>query len=189
MCGDMKRMPTFLLVIDMQEFYPSAHLEQLQQAVSVAIEWADDNAVPIIVLLMESGGELIMPVAQDLLRASSEVIRLVKHQETGWPAMIYAGLLSHPSHCFLCGLNTDICVAATAEDLIMDGHIVSIIADACASHSHLSWELHGQRETIMRILQEKPHPNHNAEIARQRQFGRVICLTDLPQLTTDSIAI
>jgi hypothetical protein len=189
MCEGATPTPTYLFVIDVQEYYPSAHIEELQQAVSAAIEWADDNSVPIIVLLMESGGELIMPVAHDLLRARTEVIRVVKHQETGWPALIFSGLLGVPSRCFLCGLNTDICVAATAEDLVLDGHTVSIIADACASHSHLAWELHGNREEIMQILHEQPWPNHEAEIARQQHFGRVTWLEDLPTLTTASIAV
>lgn len=181
-------LPTYLVLIDVQEQFASAHLPSLHAGIERAIEWAEENEVPVVNVLFEDCGPLVIEVACALLDADVEVIHVQKSTMSAWPTLVEHEILEGRSRCFLCGVNTDVCVADTADDLSRNGHLVALIGDACDSHTHLRWEMQSMcpDEVILQLLSDVRHDGHEMELERQELFGRLTWLADLPDLLCES---
>lgn len=131
----LSRGRTALVLIDLQErLLPVMHeLTALRTGVRRLLKAAAILDVPVLVTeqYRKGLGATDPELRSDLGRAT--FLEKMTFSAVGEPAFVFALERLRPTHVLVCGIETHVCVAQTALDLLVRGYAVSVAADAVSS--------------------------------------------------------
>jgi len=142
----LDRSRAALVVIDVQEAFRKAvgSFDRVAQRSAILVRGAQALGIPVIVTEQYPRG--LGATVPEVAEALGELPRLPK---TAFSAMRAEGFdLGGRDQALICGIETHVCVAQTALDLLGAGTQVHIACDAVASRSD------ADRETALRRLEQ-----------------------------------
>ena len=135
----LNRSDTLLVIVDMQEPFLRgiAEQERLLANVSLLLQAAVILEIPVIATTQyaERMGGLIPEVAALLPFSTGEPLDKLSFSCAGAPAFQRRLEESQRHQIVLCGVETHICVAQTALDLVHLGYQTHVVADAVSARS------------------------------------------------------
>lgn len=144
--GMLERSRAVLVVVDVQEAFRKAvpGFDRVAQRSSVLVRGAQAMGVPVVVTEQYPRG--LGATVPEVGEALGELPRLPK---TVFSAARAEGFdLGGRDQVLVCGIETHVCVAQTALDLLQAGTQVHVACDAVASRSE------GDRDTALRRLEQ-----------------------------------
>jgi nicotinamidase-related amidase len=141
----VQRENVSLVVIDMQERLMSAIPEEKRESTmknaAVLIEVANTFDIPITVTEQYPRGlGPTIPEIKDCLGDGFKPIEKIVFSCARSPEFKSAIEKIHKREALVCGIETHVCVLQTVMDMINNGYVVYVPADAVASRKDLDWE-------------------------------------------------
>ena len=135
--GRLSRKSSALFICDMQKRFEPVmpKMDVLLRKSVMMVDAAAELGIPVVVT--EQTPDKLLPTCDVLLDAIPAGTRIFEKSSfsmiTPEVSDYLASGLGHVKSVILCGIETHICVAQTALDLIDRGYDVHLVADACAS--------------------------------------------------------
>ena len=141
----VRRENLSLVVIDMQErlmnAIPERKRESIIKSAAVLIEAAKTFEVPITVTEQYPRGlGPTIPEIKDCVGDGFKPIEKVVFSCARSPEFKSAIEETHKREALICGIETHVCVLQTVIDMINNGYVLYVAADAVASRKDLDWE-------------------------------------------------